>query len=87
MSVWSYGKKISVQSVVVKSIIHIDWMYGNELDFELSVFFKSPKGQWIKKNSLSINKHITYDGNGDKMLNVTALFTESHYNFYILKWG
>lgn len=82
---WTYGKETVIKSIVVHSFKSF---YYSEFEFDaiLENFYESEKGIWVKNNSVAIEKKLTYDADGDSIVNVTAHFSEPKYNFFILKW-
>lgn len=80
-TMYTYGKETVIKSIKVYS--------GNpyfNFTEQIEDFLETDKGRWVKNNAVSIHKMFTYSDDGDKTINLVALFAEPKYNFFILKW-
>jgi hypothetical protein len=85
MKGFKYSKPIVMQSIVVQS--YPAYWSDTEHHHALQNFYETDRGKWVKANAVSIEKKLTTHVNGITIVTVVALFPETKYSFYILKWG
>lgn len=73
---------------IIKSInvVHFKADFFDSPDNLIKDFYNSDKGKWIMKNSVGMEKTLTYDTNGDMIITMVVLLPEPKHNFFILKW-
>jgi len=85
MKGFKYSKPIVMKSIIVQS--YPAYWSDIEYNFAAQNFYETDRGKWVKDNAVSIEKKLTTHTNGSRIVTVVALFPESKYSFYILKWG